>query len=117
MKTTKKDFEKFKKAFNEYVEAYGISGWQIIFRHTDLDAAYACISTDIEGRHSIVTLGKSWPDSEKDAWLSLELTARHEVIHLLLAEMTELARRRHVGASQLDLEEERLVRILEELLP
>jgi len=117
MKTTKKDFERFKDAFNKCIEAYGLLSWEIIFRHEKIEDAYASVSVDTRGQLAIVCLSLGWPDNEDDGWGSHEATARHEAIHLLLANLTYLAHNRYVNSREVDVEEERMVRVLEKLLP
>jgi len=117
VKTTQKDFRIFKATFNQCVEAYGLKGWQITFKHEDLEGKFACIRRHMEGRHATVSLATVWPSNEDDGWEGPEYSGRHEAIHLLLARLTYLAGSRFLDPYELDNEEERLVRVLEKLLP
>lgn len=117
MKTTKGDFEKFKNTAFLCLDVYGLKGWHITFIHEKLEGLYACIRINMEGRHAILVLSTEWPDNENAGWEGPEYSGRHEAIHLLLARLVYLAGCRFLTCDELQNEEERLVRVLEKILP
>ena len=112
LKTSKAEFNEFKKAFLEYVELFSLKGYRIIFEHVELKDEYAQINRDHDGRVVVVKFNlRKYVDmgSPTDE-------ARHEAIHLLLTGLHYWASCRYVLPDQINNEEEKIVRVLEKVI-
>ncbi|MET0038791.1 MAG: hypothetical protein ABW041_01430 [Dehalococcoides mccartyi] len=103
-----KDFSTFKKEFEFWMNKFGCTDWQVIFKYENLDNANAEISRDAETRYAVVTLASNIPDDIKK-FKPVSSLAKHEAIHLLLSNLYCLAQSRHVSNAELATEEEKLV--------
>jgi hypothetical protein len=111
MKTTQKDFKEFKAEFNRMIDVLGLKSWNCAFSlekindHTMADINYDCMS-----RFANIRL-----NTDKLVGKCMKNFARHEVYHLLLADLYDCATKRYVSKSELDQIEEGVVVILEKL--
>ena len=113
MKTTKKDFERFKGAFIRWQRRFGLTEWKCFFRHVPLEDCYGNITTDYEGRTATVRLSSSVPDDVPDPDPSR--TARHEAIELLVDDLCTLAQYRYIRYDELRVARHTVIRRLENL--
>jgi len=84
MKTTKKDFELFKKECKKWLDILSLKNWEIFWVHGDTDVdCRAQLLVDQKGRLSTIYLAEEW---EKDAVtdLLIKKMAFHEVCELFL---------------------------------
>ena len=89
MKTSKVDFEKFKTFAAKWLQALGLTEWDVVYTHNQAnDDSLASCATDPEGMNATLNL-----DTRKDDTDIGEL-ALHEVLELLLAKMDTMARDR-----------------------
>ncbi len=84
-KTSKKDFAEFKTCFQQYQRLFGLNDYSIGFEHIPLMDAAAAIQIDHDGRFAAVALCTEFPDLMTKKG-HIEEWARHECIHLLLAD-------------------------------
>ncbi len=108
VKSTKKDFELFKKECLYWVDRFQLNDFYINFEHTHLNGHNAEISV---GRTGGVTVRFStdihpWNNNFKE---SIKTAAKHEMCHLLLGRYAELAESRSSTLEALETEEEHLV--------
>ncbi len=115
-KTSKAEFNRFKKEFLRWAELLGLQGYKIYFYHEPLEDEYAEIKISEQGKVADVSLSSKLSDNEKRMWPGPEVDGRHEAIHLLLNRLTFLGNSRFVGCSEICHEEEKVVRILEKVL-
>lgn len=118
MKTTKEQFELFKKTFLECVDKWKITGWKLYFEHTKIESL-AHIETNIDAYSATVRFSS---DVDKDDFThfsdsNIEFFARHECAHLLIARVALVGAVRFVVESEHQHAEEELVNHLTELLP
>jgi len=119
MKTSKKDFEIFKKEFMRWVEIFGLKGHHLNFRLEPLRTnnsdsfRYAEIDICEEGKWANVTLNINQNGSNKTR---VKQHAKHEAIHLLIHKIGWIGKCRYLNDGEIDNEDERLVRILEKVL-
>lgn len=109
MKTTPKDFERFKAEFRRWQKRLGLTDYRSDFFHGGLqpdDAGYC--ETDIESCVVKVTFANP-PGNTPDR------VARHEALELLLAELWILAQYRWVRRDELEAARHRVIRRLENL--
>ena len=111
VRTTQKDFKEFKAEFNRMVEILGLKNWNLTFSLEKInDSTMADIHYDCSARFANVRLNTS-----KLTDKSLKDFARHEVYHLLLADLYDSATNRYISKSELDQIEEGVVVTLEKL--
>ena len=114
-KTTKKEFEEFKRGFNETVEILGLKGYQIYFFHEDLKKeSFADITIDQEGmiasaRFNLVDRGRIHVEHTPYG------SGVHEALHLLMARLYDLTTSRYVNREEIIEAEHDIVRRLEKL--
>lgn len=89
MKTTKKDFELFKKEFWKWFNYFGLKNWVVTFNHSGIDAIAFC-TPDIENRAALIELSKEVHDLDHTEE-RIRRAAFHEVCELLLADMRQMA--------------------------
>lgn len=112
MKTTKEDFNKFKKHFEHYLKKMGVTGWSIFYRHKSVnDESYATVSFNLGSRLIIVNFADIM-DKEAYKDMNLKQIAKHEAFHGLLARLSELAYMRFVTKQEIyEAEEEAVIRL------
>lgn len=119
-KTTKKDFELFKKECLYLQEKWGLQRYDLHFEHKNLNddkldaaaskvspnyVAYLILDTEIDEPHIERPISKMTKDS-----------ARHEMLHILIGRYVLNAWSRFINKNELDESEEELVRTLEKLI-
>jgi hypothetical protein len=113
MKTTKKQFEEFKKEFRYWQQKLNCNDYKIYFFHKRLSSAYADIYIDESNKVATVDyssfLGK---DSVKED-PGPQFHAKHEAIHLLLYKLIYFTKGTN---KQIIREWESVVRVLEKVL-
>lgn len=115
---TRRHFAAFEKAIHHYVTAYGLTGWTIELHHEgDNTLGRATCAPQLDGRRVDIYLPTSWSNEDVTSQ-KLDSSARHEVIHILLARMSALAAERHCTQAQLyEAEEELVTKIMEITAP
>lgn len=105
-RTTAKHFACFKKECERWIDRYGLKDWHIYFEHCEIEdrpRANAMSETDLGNRLARIILNDKWEDLEPTRAL-LQNAAYHEVCHILLCRLTELALSREVF--KVDIEDE-----------
>ena len=113
--TSAEQFEEFKALCLKWQDRLGMTEWQLHFTHRDLPGKYAGIEYQIESYLAEITLNTDWDDRPVTTE-TLESAARHEVAHLVIAELHTLTWRRFVAENQLLAATERSVRAIERLV-
>ena len=108
METTDNDYEIFQSEVRRLMVEYGLNEWGVFFQRQDLDGSYAEISADDEHKCATFIFAKTIED-EAVEYLDVKRTARHEVFHLLLAPLSDVASRRFINQLQLYSAEEAIV--------
>lgn len=109
-RTSKKDFETFKREFTRWQERLGLTEWRVRFHHERIDESMAAyIRADLEGRLVSVFLGFRIDHT-------IEEVARHEALELLVADMDNLASYRFVRHDEIEMARHSVIRRLERLL-
>jgi len=85
MKTTKKDFEVFKKESLYWIDYFGLKDWRVGFSHKDLDGAEAQCLAHVGDRNCTLSLDVEVEDRSK-----IKQWAFHEVCELLLFKASDL---------------------------
>jgi len=85
-KTTKKDFEIFKKEAEKWLEYFGLKDWEWYWDHADISDSTARCQFNCTQK-TLLFLLNTKPDHKPD----LKLSAFHEVCEALLAPLTDIA--------------------------
>ena len=89
-KVTREHFEQFVDYCKTFIAAFGLHDWQTVYFHSmpdPHDTALACVEIPtVQGKIAQIALNTVWPDKVTDE--RLRMTAAHEVLHLLLADIT-----------------------------
>lgn len=85
-KTTKKDFEIFRKEVQKWVGHFGLFEWKVILCHENNERLGECLAWCVgnyTGRVGTIGLSVDWKDNEVDA-RRVKKCAFHEVCELML---------------------------------
>ena len=117
MKTTKEDFEIFKKRCEYWRKELGLHRWKVYYEHkkTTDDESYAETRPNTSDRIASIVLDTRW-DSEPKTPEKLDEIAKHEILHLLLAPLHYLARQRNFLNDEYATAEHEIVWLLEQSL-
>jgi hypothetical protein len=111
MKTTKKQYDTFVNECVRLQKEWGLINWHIYFEHTDKVNGYADIGT-CTNYVCTVRMAKSI-DKEEVKHFDPIKSARHEMIHLILGRLSDLAKSRNYTSSDyFDAEEECVLRLM-----
>ena len=117
MNTTKADFKEFKDSFEYYAyEVFGLREYRCDFSHEDIGDSYAELHYNVSGGVASVILNSKLPEECSQQWEGPAVSGKHEAIHLLIARLVDLTRERYTTPKEINKEEERLVRILENVI-
>ncbi len=114
MKTTEKDFELFKITCKEWLEKLQLSDWCILYEHKEIGNLGQSTLNEIDGLATITLTIDFGDDILNDE--AIKEVARHECLHILVAELARLAKNRYITANQVRQAEEHLVLKLERLI-
>ncbi len=112
--TTPEDFNIFVSKAKELIKIYHLDEWSVYFDLAEIEdgGTSECEINAIE-RTAKITLNTEVPILDEE---TLEYAAQHEIIHLILAELTTLALSRFVSEPDIRMACERTVRKLQALL-
>jgi len=116
VKTTKAHFEAFKAACFEWRERLGIDYVELLFEHTDIPNATAQMSCMGDCTIATIRLCTKWDTPRPLTTETLDRLARHEMVHVLLAELDWVAGCRFCDQTELTTATERLACRIEALL-
>ena len=115
-KTSKAEFNRFKKAFVEWQEILNLKCYQVYFYHEKLDGYYASIEVNEKGKVADVYYATEMSGNAYRQRAGAEADAKHEAVHLLLHRIGWLGEERYTASDEIHGEAEKLVRILEKVL-
>jgi hypothetical protein len=107
----KANFELFKRTFLTYQKEWGLNNWDVTFKSEQMADCYGDINTLYEDKVATVRLS---PDCS--TWQCIA-TAKHEAIHLLLADLHHMTTERYVSVAEVTSILEGTIRRLAKLLP
>lgn len=118
-KTTKTHFNMFKKFVRGYATKWGINDMALYFSHEELDNAYAINAGNVLKRTSTLGFTTEWDEygGRKLCEKEIKRTAKHEVTHLLLAELQACAYERFIDSDTVERAFETLVVKLQNIIP
>ena len=115
-KTTKVQFELFKKECEFWIDHFGLKGWHVEYIHQNHDDGRACCGWKISGRIANITLSTEWEDWRKEPITENDIkrSAFHEVCELLLSRLSMMAKNRIANHDDVvDEEVHNIIRTLE----
>lgn len=115
MKTTKKDFELFKKECRKWIKVFGLKDWEINFEHVPVQSGIGEHIFDSNNRWAYIKLATDWGNTEISS-CEVKRTAFHETVELWLGRIRILAKIRYVREDEIDEEIHALVRTLENVI-
>ena len=118
--TTKADFKLFKKESEKWIDIIGLKGFEFRFCHAlfdgDDNSTFADVSWDTAGRCAYINLYKEWPDIYQKNDNEVRIAAFHEVAHVFIGKLGNLARARYIKEREIEEEEHAIIRTLEGIL-
>jgi hypothetical protein len=108
----KKEFDVFKEEFNKWYKKFELSQFRIYFEEDKKQTPHAEIFTYHEDGYALVKFN---PDADS-TFINPKYSAKHEAIHLLISDLSDLASSRYITSSELVEAEEKLVNKLEKLI-
>ena len=116
MKVPRKDFELFKKTCLSLQKEWGLTGWELTFHFSSLlsENQAACIDKDLEAHNTTLTLSSEVPAHCKS---DPKGHAKHEMLHLLLARVSEYGKYRFLTSYQQGEAEHELIQQLMKIIP
>jgi len=113
MNTTPEHFEFFKEQCRGWIDYLELNNWQVHFKHKTYEDNVAAIRLSLESHDAICYLCTEWDESVRPLnEEEIAYVAKHEILHLLLARVTELGGKRYVAHDTLQEAEEELVKKL-----
>ena len=118
MKTTKKDFELFKKTCLEWQKKLYLDSWELFFVHEKATGARAAIRTETTNHQAVVVFATDWSKAniEPKTPEAIKKVAVHEMCHLLIGNLSNLGNSRYVSEDEINSAEEEVVRRLLKVL-
>lgn len=101
---------------NTWQAKLGLIDWNITCHHEELESALASTNANNENSQAGIALNTRWPAFNVPTRELIEQVALHEVLHVLLADLSYLGTCRYVSRAELDTAEHRIVRRLEHVL-
>lgn len=84
MKTTKKNFDYFRECCLSWQQKFNLQEWELYFKHKFLKNSYSEIKRDFSSMKAVIVLSTEWDDRAINQ-NELNISACHELLHLLLA--------------------------------
>jgi hypothetical protein len=116
MKTTQKQFQLFKQECEKWIDKLELHNWSVHYQHCPLRHS-AQTTSDYLGMVATIGLNTEWDNGVRQLNdEEIAKSAKHEIIHLLLAKLDILASSRFISSNELDHAEHEIVRKLEHIL-
>ena len=117
MKITKKEFNLFVEECEKWQKYFQLNDWRIDYYFEKLNGATASCYRILEDKVAEITLNTIIGRDDNSTCLShLKETALHEVLHILLSDITLLAQKRFISKDEIDIAEHSLIRKLETII-
>ncbi len=112
-KTTKKDFELFKKECQKWIETLGLKDWEVFYTHEKDKGLRSSACFDVVAKMATINFSKEWKSTPLNN-STVKKSAFHEVTEgLLLARLIAVARTRFVNPEEVEEASHDIVRRLE----
>ncbi len=97
----------FRRAIQRYVKYYGLLNWHVEVYSGESTEALAWVRPAVEAHRADVYLATTWDEEPTEKRLLDK--ARHEVLHIVVADLSHAGGKRYVSESELNEAEEQLV--------
>lgn len=115
-KTSKKDFELYKKECLKWIKVFGLLDWEPYFDHNEkVTESTARCSFNHESKNVTFTLFQDW-EGEIISCETINMCAFHEVMELLLCKMTSLCHERFITENEIQEATHAIIRRLENVV-
>lgn len=106
-------FKYFKECVNRWVDYFGLYNWDVNVHEEDddYDGNLAETYSNVENKRADIYLIMDWNDTEMTSH-SLDETAFHEVLEVMLAEIRYIAGKRDIRFGEIDSAIHNIIRIL-----
>ncbi len=115
-KTSDKQFKEFTAEVYKLQKEWGLTDWKIFCEHRKLKDRFASNNYEMKQRVSMIAFTTELENDGDIEFVNPKLHAKHEMVHLLIADLYALAGERYINEFQIDSAEEGIVRRLEKLL-
>lgn len=112
MKTTKQQFKQFKEECKKWQDKFELNDWKIYYQHVSYDGGYAQIHKNSNNRVATIFFNGELENKEEYNNLNIKEIAKHEMIHLMLARLSEIGVARFISEDETIEAEEELVQKL-----
>lgn len=113
VETSAEHFEAFQRAAKAWQERLELHEWRIYFNHGCPEDFYSQVHYRTGSRIATIGFARKWDALRPLTEEEIVLLARHEVCHLLTADLQAVAKERYASEQQIDDAEEILVRRIE----
>ena len=111
-KTSKADFKYFRAKCEEVIDELSLRDWKFYFSHADVDEAYAWVRPDSQAKQATVGLSVDWTGTKVTKEM-LTYCAKHEILHVLLADLVNIGKNRTSTAQEFETAQHAIIRRLE----
>jgi len=109
------EFRLFQRYFKEYQNRFGLLDYKTYFEYKPMEGYFSDVKVDHVGMVATVRLNSRLPKSSKE-YQNIRQNAKHEAIHLLIADLEYLATERYTSEVEVERMVEKLVYRLEKLI-
>ncbi|HEC66811.1 MAG TPA: hypothetical protein ENI23_16170 [bacterium] len=107
MKTTEENFNFFKKCCQKWINQFELNNWDIDYSHNPNKNAISSLRANLSSYIATINLSTTWDTTPLDE-ANLNMLAKHEVIHLLMARSMSFAKSRYITSDEIEEAEEEL---------
>ena len=111
-KTSKADFKYFRAKCEEVIDELSLRDWKYFYLHEDHVGSYAWVRPDSEAKQATVGLSVDWSGSKVTKEM-LTYCAKHEILHVLLADLVEVGKVRQSTDQDFSMAQHAIIRRLE----
>ena len=109
-RTTKADFDLFKKECEKWIEFFGLKEWDILIEHIDSEESWwARCGAGYITKSGEIHLNKNWDEQRPLDKYHIKKNAFHEVCHLLFWDLRQLAHSRFLEEDEIENKEHEMI--------
>ncbi len=116
MKTTKQDFDLFKRHCNYFIDLFGLKNWYIEYAYELLEDKESMVSAMLYSRTGKITLSTELDSDRSNIKEYIKTIALHEIIELLLMPLFFLADERYTTREQLEDARHSIIQTLQKVI-
>lgn len=115
MKTSKEDFKYFQQQCEIWLDKLSLRDWKVYYFHQTEKGSFAWMNPDCEGKVVSIGLSIDWVE-ENVTKEFLKQVSRHEVLHVLLADLVQTGKYRQSCDADFTESQHAVIRRLENIL-